>query len=77
MSCTKNKKSFLGIKYEGPHCPQVVRIGRFMLASTTFMARSECKYCGAQQINSFVTECDLLRMGVDIKDIITHRTIIF
>lgn len=77
MTCTKNPKRFLFLKYSGPHDYKVVKFGRFIDTSTRFIVRYECRLCGCQHDESFVTEEDLLRLGVSIEEIKKHRTIIF
>lgn len=77
MSCTKNPKRFLFVKYEGPHEMRLIKFGRFMACSKDFMGLAECCKCRIQQKLTFVTEEDLLKMGATIEQIAQGRNTIF
>lgn len=78
MSSTKNPQKFLWIKYQGEHDMKVIRFGRFMLdASSNFETLMECRLCGVQQKRMFVSEDELLAMGVSIEEIVERRSQLF
>lgn len=77
MSCIANQKKFLLFKWEGQHKLQIVRFGRFMEGSKHFIVLIECSLCGIQEKRNFVTEGELLKMGVPIAVIKEHRSTIF
>jgi hypothetical protein len=79
MSCIANEKKFLFFKWFGRHDWKVTRIGRFMLAaeSSKFMAAVECKKCGMRETGHFLTEEDLINLGVTRAEIVRGRDIEF
>lgn len=77
MACTKNPKRLLFIKYNGPHDYKIARFGKFILGSNSYIVVFECKYCGCQHKENFITETQLAEMGVPIETIKQHRGIIF
>jgi hypothetical protein len=77
MSCTKNPKRFLLWKYNGDHDYKIVRFGRFIHGSNHYIVLFECKHCGCQYKQNFVSEASLIERGVDIETVIFHRDKLF
>lgn len=73
MSCKQNKKRFLFLTFYGPHKTRVLSFGRFMAESNGFFVVTECKLCGIQKKRHFVTEDELIELGVSIEQIADHR----
>jgi hypothetical protein len=69
MGCIKNKKSFLGIPYEGPHDYDIDYVHKFMSTSDDFIVSSSCKLCGCRQNENFVTWDELLNRGMTNEEI--------
>jgi hypothetical protein len=75
MACTKNIRKAWIWSYLGPHDERVTRLGRFMVSAgdDDFMVRWTCKLCGAERVEHFVTEDQLLQLGVPIEQIEAAR----
>lgn len=71
MSCINNKKSFLGIPYEGSHDFEIDYLGKFMTHSKDFIVYSSCKLCGCRKEEHFVTWDELLHCGITNEEIET------
>lgn len=64
MGCIKNIKSFLGIKYEGPHDFEIVDVGVHMInVSNTFKVNRRCRLCGCRDMEWYVAYNQLLHLG--------------
>lgn len=71
MSCTKNPKKFLGlISYKGWHEWEIIRFHPFMqYVRDNYIVVKRCKNCQAETEDRFLTEMDLLNMGLTIEQI--------
>lgn len=63
--------------FYGPHKVRVLRFGRFMAESRGFVAITECRLCGIQEKRNFLSEDELIELGVSIEQIAGHRNVIF
>lgn len=76
MSCTKNPKKFLFVKYNGSHdaVPSYVsRFGSFSWALYNVSYR--CKLCGCSLGNNVVPESDMVAAGFSVEKL--HENIGF
>jgi hypothetical protein len=69
MDCIKEKR-FLFWKFKIiEHDFKVLRVNKFMFASTTFHVHSECRVCKITKTEKFVTKDELIWLGIPVSEI--------
>jgi len=64
MSCLKNPKKLLWIKYNGDHTYKPVQVWKFMDCSDDFCVRFRCLLCGAETTEHFIEWDELQGYGL-------------